>query len=426
MNTAHDRHTGSQRGFSLIEVLVAMMITMIVMASVMLLLQKGQTTFQREPEVAEMNQNARYGLDMISRDLTMAGLNTPATMAIMWVDGGGNTPDELTIVYADPDVPTSVPQCPGNAGGNSSLTPTDPPVRFADLSKVLRNRPAGPNLWRNPFALHVSASFLPAFFGAGGGGGGGGGNSGGGGGGPCGQVANASIVEVSPSSFKPPVGLGTDGFPDADAAAGSYKDGQVLFALSTCDPPGLVPFELTKAPWTTGSGENVVVKLQHNPGQGGSGFNPPGGFNGQVIPGCAVFGLFRVIQYRINPLPPAANPRLERRDLSDTFAPGVWTPVANNIENLQVQFALGTTNNFVDNPAVPISGDPDTWITQVSVEIDATSETENLQGASQGVFADGNRLRRTFTTTVNLRNQLNQMTVANFEAGGLGSAEDYN
>ena len=100
--------------------------------------------------------------------------------------------------------------------------------------------------------------------------------------------------------------------------------------------------------------------------------------------------------------------------------------MANNIENLQVQFALGTTNNFVDNPAVPITGDPNTWITQVSVEINATSETENLQGASQGVFADGNRLRRTLRTTVNLRNQQNAMSIASFEAGGLGSAEGYN
>ncbi len=106
MNTAQDRQTASQRGFSLIEVLVATMITLIVMASVMMLLQKSQTTFQREPEVADMNQSARTGLDMISRDLTMAGLNTPSATAIMWTDGSGDNPDEITIIYADPDIPT--------------------------------------------------------------------------------------------------------------------------------------------------------------------------------------------------------------------------------------------------------------------------------------------------------------------------------
>ena len=77
------RAPGAQKGFSLIEVMVAMMVTMIVMAAVFTLLQKGQTTFQREPEVAEMNQNARYGLDMIVRDLTDAGLgqNLPVLFA---------------------------------------------------------------------------------------------------------------------------------------------------------------------------------------------------------------------------------------------------------------------------------------------------------------------------------------------------------
>jgi hypothetical protein len=97
-----------------------------------------------------------------------------------------------------------------------------------------------------------------------------------------------------------------------------------------------------------------------------------------------------------------------------------------NVENLQVQFALGGTSNFEDDPPVPDFDDPNTWITQVSVEVDATSETEDLQGASEGVFADGNRLRRTFRTTVSLRNQQNAMSEASFEAGGLGSAEGYN
>ena len=97
-----------------------------------------------------------------------------------------------------------------------------------------------------------------------------------------------------------------------------------------------------------------------------------------------------------------------------------------NVENLQVQFAVGASPNFQDDPALPLFDDPTTWITSVSVEIDATSQTQNLQGASEGVFADGNRLRRTFATTVSLRNQQNAMSTASFEAGGLGSAEGYN
>ena len=421
MNTAHDRHTGSQRGFSLIEVLIAMMIPLIVMASVMMLLQKGQTTFQREPEVADMNQNARTGLDMISRDLTMAGLNTPPPVAIMWINGGGDTPDELTIVYADPEFPTITPVC--NAGGSADATASGP-IRLADLGNVLRSRRLPSlNLWRNPFALHVSASFLPAFFGAGGNSGGGnsgGGNSGGGG---CGTLERSSTIFADVDTFNPPQAVPTDAF----------GDGQVLFAIETmdCDSTGdgtapnglgIVPFELTQDPGMSGGS----LRFNHNPGQSETDLNHPGGFNGEVHPDCSIIGVFRVIQYRINPLPPADNPNLERRDLSITGEGGQWFPVAMNVENLQVQFAVGGTSNFEDDPAVPDFADPTSWITQVSVEVDATSETENLQGASQGVFADGNRLRRTFRTTVSLRNQQNAISVASFEAGGLGSAENYN
>ena len=48
------------KGFSLIEILVALMVTMIVMAAVFMLLHKArQNSFRREPEVADMTANAR-------------------------------------------------------------------------------------------------------------------------------------------------------------------------------------------------------------------------------------------------------------------------------------------------------------------------------------------------------------------------------
>jgi hypothetical protein len=91
------------------EVLVSLLITMIVLASVFGLLARGQDSFRREPEVADLNMNTRAGLDLISRDLLIAGHKTPPNMAVIWADGGGTTPDEITIVYSDPDIPTCLP-----------------------------------------------------------------------------------------------------------------------------------------------------------------------------------------------------------------------------------------------------------------------------------------------------------------------------
>ncbi|MGH9387989.1 MAG: hypothetical protein ACRD1Z_00110, partial [Vicinamibacteria bacterium] len=49
------------------------------------------------------------------------------------------------------------------------------------------------------------------------------------------------------------------------------------------------------------------------------------------------------------------------------------------------------------------------WVTRVRITVGGRSASTNLEGATKGVFAAGDRhLRRTFTTTVSLRNQLSQ------------------
>ena len=144
------------------------------------------------------------------------------------------------------------------------------------------------------------------------------------------------------------------------------------------------------------------LRLNHNPS--GS-FNPPGGFNDQVEEGCAVIGVFHVIQFRINPLPPADSPALERRDLG---LGQVWTPVAANIENLQFQYSQGTAQLFEDAPGIASDwDDPNSWITGVRISVFGRSASTNLSGGTAGVFAAADtHLRRTFTTSVILRNQL--------------------
>ena len=323
----------SNRGFTLIEMLIATGITVVVMASVFQLLKRGQDSFTREPEVADMTANARAGLDLISRDLAWAGLGSPPTMTIMWSDGGGinpANPDELTIVFADADVAISAPMCTGKGNG-------------------------------------------------------------------CGNLKNGSTLWIDKDSFVPPV---------ADPTS-VYKDGQVLFAIETedCngDGPSIIPFTLTKPPKMSGG----KLHLAHNPkGK----YNTNKGFNDQVQEGCAVIGVFHVIQYRINPLPPADNPALERRDIG---LGEDWTPVAANIENLQFQYSQGTAQLFEDVPGLASdANDPNSWITGVRISVSGRSASTNLSGGTTGVFAaEDTHLRRTFTTSVTLRNQLGQAAV---------------
>jgi hypothetical protein len=286
---------------------------------------------------------------MISRDLTMAGYKTPGAAAILWVDGGVN-PDEITVVYADPDVPTSEPMKCGSAGA-------------------------------------------------------------GGGGGACGTINNSSTLNLEIETLDPYL---------ADAAQ-AYEAGMILFALETADcnddgQIGLYPFEITQPPLVNRTNGHDTLQINHNPGNQESELNVPGGFNREVHQDCAIVGFFHVIQYRVSPPLPTRNPVLERRDLSNADP---WIPVANNIENLQFQYATAAISEMIDVPTTPVQSDPLTWINRVRVTVLGRTESTNLPGGSEGAFAaEDTHVRNTFSTAVSLRN-------LTFQAG-LVNAYSYN
>ena len=66
-----------QAGFSLIELLVAMAMTLIVSGAIFGLLTGGQNAFRREPELTDRQQNIRIAMDAISRDIANAGGGMP-------------------------------------------------------------------------------------------------------------------------------------------------------------------------------------------------------------------------------------------------------------------------------------------------------------------------------------------------------------
>ena len=133
---------GDTDGFTLVEVIVALAVTLIMIGSVFGLMAGGQTTFRRETQVANMQMSTRAGLQLLSRDLTMAGYRTPPASAIIWADSGGLQPDEITIVYADPDVALSRPLQCGGAGG--------PCGTIGQSATLLLDPAAEASLWRRP------------------------------------------------------------------------------------------------------------------------------------------------------------------------------------------------------------------------------------------------------------------------------------
>jgi prepilin-type N-terminal cleavage/methylation domain-containing protein len=73
----NERVQAGQRGFSLVELMVAMVVTLVVTGAVYGLIAGGQTAFRREPEMAERQQNIRMAMDLIMKDISNAGSGLP-------------------------------------------------------------------------------------------------------------------------------------------------------------------------------------------------------------------------------------------------------------------------------------------------------------------------------------------------------------
>lgn len=61
------------KGFTLVELLVAMAITLVVTAATLSLIGPAHDAFQVQPETADLHQRIRVGVDALQRDLLMAG-----------------------------------------------------------------------------------------------------------------------------------------------------------------------------------------------------------------------------------------------------------------------------------------------------------------------------------------------------------------
>lgn len=121
----------TEQGFSLIELMIAMVVTVIVTGAVFQLMNSTQTAFRREPEVADRQQSIRVAMDRIWNDVLRAGSGMPAYTQVFGTtfndvgvtspnDGapGGTHTDEISFIAMADCPPLEV--C--LASGGDSLT----------------------------------------------------------------------------------------------------------------------------------------------------------------------------------------------------------------------------------------------------------------------------------------------------------------
>jgi len=115
-----------QAGFSVAELLVALVITLIVLATALQAFNEATRANEGATLMAEMNQNLRAGMNLMLRDLLRAGGGIP-TGGIPVPSGAGvlliNRPSPLGVAYTWPAGTVAIPALTPGAG----LGPVSPP-----------------------------------------------------------------------------------------------------------------------------------------------------------------------------------------------------------------------------------------------------------------------------------------------------------
>jgi prepilin-type N-terminal cleavage/methylation domain-containing protein len=94
-------------GFSLTELIIALMVFTVIAGSVVLLLVRSERIFRAEQDVAEMDQNARLAIDFLTRDIQQSRENAaelgPTFKPIYSHNGPDGKTDQITIISSEAD-----------------------------------------------------------------------------------------------------------------------------------------------------------------------------------------------------------------------------------------------------------------------------------------------------------------------------------
>ncbi|MCG6533921.1 MAG: prepilin-type N-terminal cleavage/methylation domain-containing protein [Syntrophales bacterium LBB04] len=97
----HSRQRETSRGFSLLELMIAMSVGLIVLGAVYSVFTLQNKQFANQDVAVEMQQNARMAMDIITREIRMAGYNPTRTGSgsILPTGSGSLMPDPISTTY---------------------------------------------------------------------------------------------------------------------------------------------------------------------------------------------------------------------------------------------------------------------------------------------------------------------------------------
>jgi prepilin-type N-terminal cleavage/methylation domain-containing protein len=359
-----------ERGYSLIELLVAMVITLIVSGAIYGLLTSGQNAFRREPEVADRQQNIRIAMDLISKDIDNAGTGMPVVGQVFThtdAPAGGPNPTGAGAPYLNGAGPQGVF---GVAGENQrGALPTGTGVDTSDNSDILEilsadatcpvytvclpaglNGTAVPTVWTRELIPNPNACLLPP-----------------------GSVNSRGLVLLTDNRVftVQPATLAANGAGCPGAAAGTNGQMSLQPALPEWPTPGGVALT-SNPPIQAFLYSGKVVRYMIAPSVDTAGIETPG---------TPALWRSETGRYDIPTGAVVAQPVLNNV--------GPWQIVARGIEDLQVEYMNGgglwSNNPGVVNPcpAAPLAcsaADYNNVVRRVRVTLSARALAPLLQG----------------------------------------------
>lgn len=120
-----------QHGFSLVELMIAITLGMVLMGAALQFMVSTRGTYELNDDISRIQENGRIALDLIVRDLQLAGYRSPSNGAdgiatpdfflketavanTFMLDGGGANSDRLAIQFDPPPDDGTETDCLGN------------------------------------------------------------------------------------------------------------------------------------------------------------------------------------------------------------------------------------------------------------------------------------------------------------------------
>jgi type II secretory pathway pseudopilin PulG len=369
-------------GFSMIELMVAMVVTLVVSGAIFGLLTVGGNAFRREPEVADRQQNIRIAMDAISRDIGNAGGGMPL----------------VSQVFTHTDDPLAGPNPTGN--GAPYLNGQGPQGVLGAGGQALRGSPptgSGADASDDSDVLEIliAEPTCPVFR-------------------VCASPGGLTGAAASPVALAQQIPVG--GCMLSPGTVNSW--GLVVLTDSqrfTIQPAQVQPAAVNPAcsPTNPAGTVNLAAALPEWPVAGGGALPVP--------PNTLMYSM-RVVRYMIAPDLMDTSPTLWRSETgryttqgAASAAPAIgatnWQVIARGIEDLQVEYLNGG-NLWSNNPGIvaPCAAFPctapeyNTVVRRVRVTLSARALAPLLQGETTPAGGSGpNAVRGQLVSVVSPR-----------------------